>query len=111
MARITAWTDEKLDRELAFATASVGDDERAARWLAQLRAEHRRRQVAVTLTRPGAKRSRILKRFSTVRQAERYIAQRERIDPTGVHRGDYGIDASEKADAAYQRLRNRGGSR
>lgn len=60
-------------------------------------------EVAVTLARPGAAKARVLKRFSTIRQAEKYIAQRERIDPTGVHRGDYGIDASERADAQYQR--------
>jgi hypothetical protein len=65
----------------------------------------KQKQVAVTLARPNAIRGRVLKRFNTIRQAEAYIAQRERIDPTGVHRGDYGIDASEKADAAYQRLR------
>lgn len=68
----------------------------------------RRSEVSVTLLRPGAKRGRKLGFFTSVRQAEKYIGKRERIDPTGVHRGDYTIDATERADAAYQRLRNRG---
>lgn len=62
-------------------------------------------EVSVTLTRPGTAKTRVLKRFSTVHKAEKFIWKRERIDPTGVHRGDYGIDASDKAHAAYQRLK------
>jgi hypothetical protein len=64
--------------------------------------------VAVTLARPRDERARVLKRFRTIEQAERYIAQRERIDPTGVNRGDYSIDATERAYEAYcDRLSNR----
>lgn len=59
--------------------------------------------VVVTLLRPGATKGRTLKRCQSVRQAEKFIARRERIDPTGVHRGDYGIDATEAAEAEYQR--------
>jgi hypothetical protein len=47
--------------------------------------------------------------FTTVRRAERFIAEREKTDPKGVARGDYGIDASERADYEYQRLRGRKG--
>jgi hypothetical protein len=63
------------------------------------------REAIVTLARPGATRLRNLARFTTVRQAERYIEKREVRDPVGVHRGDYGIDASTRANAEYQRLK------
>jgi hypothetical protein len=67
------------------------------------------KQVAVT--KEGAKRH-VVRWFNTVRQAERFIARLAggRNRPA-VERGDYGIDASEKADAAYQRLRNAAGDR
>ena len=60
----------------------------------------------VCVTKEGAKR-RVVRRFNTIRQAERFITRLERRNPEGVHRGDYGIDASECADARYQRLRER----
>ena len=63
--------------------------------------------AVVTLMRPGQAKGRVLRRFSSIVAAERYIAQRERIDPTGVHRGDYGIDATEQADAVYQGIRRK----
>jgi hypothetical protein len=65
----------------------------------------KKREAVVTLARPGEIRSRTLARFTTVRRAERFIAKREKRDPEGVHRGDYGIDASPRADAEYQRLK------
>lgn len=65
------------------------------------------RWAIVTLLRPGMKRARKLATFTTVRRAEAFIAKREKRDQQGVHRGDYGIDASPRADAEYQRLRNR----
>ena len=55
-----------------------------------------------TVSRDG----RVLARFTTVRRCEQWIAEREKTDPAGVHRGDYGIDASERAHAEYQRLRS-----
>jgi hypothetical protein len=63
------------------------------------------REAIVTLTRPGAKRGRRLASFTTVRKAEKFIEKREERDPEGVHRGDYGIDASTRANAEYQRLK------
>lgn len=66
-----------------------------------------KREAVVTLLRPGAKRARVLARFTTVRRAEEYIAEREKRDPDGVHRGDYGIDPTPAAHAEYQRLRAR----
>ena len=60
-------------------------------------------EVYVTLARPGATRARIIYRCMSVRAAERFIAAREQRDPKGVHRGDYGIDATERAEAIYQR--------
>lgn len=63
------------------------------------------REAIVTLTRPGAHQAIRLASFSTVRKAEAHIAKIEQHDAEGVHRGDYGIDASERADAEYQRLR------
>jgi hypothetical protein len=65
------------------------------------------REAVVTLMRPGAEQTIRLASFTTVRKAEQYIGQCERHDPEGVHRGDYGIDASERADAEYQRLKRR----
>jgi hypothetical protein len=59
------------------------------------------RDVAVTKVRAR----RVIQRFRTIRQAEQLIAKLERRNPEAVHRGDYGIDASERADAQYQRLR------
>jgi len=50
----------------------------------------------------------ILASFTTVRQAENYIAtQCQPRDPQGVHAGNYGIDASPRAEAEYQRLRSK----
>jgi hypothetical protein len=40
---MSRWSDEKLDRERAFAEGSVGDDPRAAQWLADIKAEVHRR--------------------------------------------------------------------
>lgn len=54
------------------------------------------RRVFVTLERPGSTKIRTLKRFLRVRSAENFIAMREKRDPKGVHRGDYGIDAPEE---------------
>ena len=62
-------------------------------------------EVYVVLLRPGAARSRTIYRCMSIRAAEQFIAARERRDPEGVHRGDYGIDASERAEAVYQRKR------
>jgi len=59
------------------------------------------REVAVT--KVGARR--VIRWFRTIRQAERFIFKLERRNPEAVNRGDYGIDASERADAQYQRLR------
>jgi len=56
----------------------------------------KRKEVTVTLARPNETKVRVLKRFNTVRQAEVFIGQCENADPTGVLRGDYGIDASEQ---------------
>lgn len=44
MSDLQTWSDEKLDRELAFAEGSVGDDPRAAQWLADIKAEIQRRK-------------------------------------------------------------------
>lgn len=54
-----------------------------------------KRNVVVTLERPGAGKVRVLARFRMLRSAENFIARREVRDPVGVHRGDYGIDAPE----------------
>jgi hypothetical protein len=43
--------------------------------------------------------------FGTVQQCERWIAEREAVDPAGVKRGDYTIDMTEAEEAAYQRSR------
>lgn len=67
-----------------------------------------KREAVVTLTRPGRTAcSRVIFRATTVRRCEREIKRRAKRDPDGVARGDYGIDASERAHAEYQRLRNR----
>ena len=65
------------------------------------------RRVTVTLLRPGAQKIRRLAVFTTVRRAERFICMREKRDPVGVSRGDYGIDPSPRAHAEYQCLRRR----
>ena len=59
----------------------------------------------VAVTKEGAKR--VIRRFNTVRQAERFIAKLWESNPKLVESGAYGVDASEKADAAYQRLRRK----
>lgn len=56
----------------------------------------------VAVTKEGAKR--VIRWFNTVRQAERFIAKLWDRNPELVESGVYGIDASEAADAAYQRL-------
>jgi hypothetical protein len=55
-----------------------------------------KKNVAVTLERPGSKRVRVLRRFYRLRSAELFIEQRMKRDPQGVERGDYGIDAPER---------------
>lgn len=59
-------------------------------------------QKEVAVTKVGAKR--VIRWFNTVRQAERFIGRLEKRNPELVHSGAYWIDASVKADAAYQRL-------
>jgi hypothetical protein len=58
-----------------------------------------RKQVTITdeesATKPGD-RLRVVARFNTVKEAEDWIAEREKIDPDKVHRGGYGINAPEK---------------
>ncbi len=71
------------------------------------KAEQTRREATVTLERPGSSRVRVLRRFTTIRRAERYITECEKRDPAGVWRGDYGIDATERAHYEYQRLRSK----
>lgn len=44
---------------------------------------------------------RVVARFNTVLEAEKYLADLEKDDPTGIWLGYYGIDAPE--DAALQR--------
>lgn len=66
-----------------------------------------KREAAVTLLRPWTNRVRTVARFTTIKRAEAYIAKREKRDPDGVHRGDYGIDATPRAMAEYDRLRRR----
>lgn len=68
-----------------------------------------KREAIVTLERPNTGTTRTLARFTTVRRAERYIAQREKRDPVGVHRGDYGIDATARACSEYNQLFKRKG--
>lgn len=58
-------------------------------------------EVAVTKT--GAKR--VIRYFTTVRRAEKFIERLHRRNPVLVESGAYGIDASERADAVYQRQR------
>jgi hypothetical protein len=60
-------------------------------------------QKEVAVTKEGAKR--VIRWFNTVRQAERFIGQLEKRNPEVVHSGVYWIDASVKADAAYQKLK------
>lgn len=67
-----------------------------------------KRDVAVT--KYGRKR--VLRWFSTIRQAENYVAaieKRSTQDRYEVFHGYYGIDASERAHAQYARLLNRSG--
>lgn len=52
-------------------------------------------QVAVTHLPPGATEQTVLARVNTCAQAEDWIAEREKTDAEGVHRGDYGIDLPE----------------
>lgn len=54
-----------------------------------------RRNVVVTVERPGSNRIRRLLRCRMLRTAEKFIARRAIRDPIGVARGDYGIDAPE----------------
>lgn len=61
------------------------------------------RERKAVVTRDGD----ILSHHKTVRQAEKWIERRAKIDPTGVANGEYTIDASPQADAEYQRLRRR----
>jgi hypothetical protein len=63
-------------------------------------------EVSVCCIRPKSIKSTILWRGDTVFEAERFIALKAKQDPKGVARGDYGIDASEEADAEYQRIKN-----
>ena len=51
--------------------------------------------VSVVVLRPGSKKAEVLGRFYTVAEAEAFIAGKEKSDPEGVFRGDYGIDAPE----------------
>jgi hypothetical protein len=55
-----------------------------------------RKPVAVSHFVEGMTRQYILTRVNTIKEAEDWIAEREQIDPEGVHRGDYGIDAPEE---------------
>jgi hypothetical protein len=54
-----------------------------------------RKNVAVSLQRPGSGKIRIVGRFYRLRSAELFIERRMKRDPEGVARGDYGIDAPE----------------
>lgn len=45
MARMTRWTDAKLDKEIAFAEAADEPGAEADEWLAHLRAERDRRDA------------------------------------------------------------------
>jgi hypothetical protein len=63
-----------------------------------------RQNLDVAVTREGAKR--IIRRFSTVLQAEKFIAKLELRNPRAVYAGEYGIDSSEAAHNRYQRYRN-----
>lgn len=56
---------------------------------------HRKRKVAVTEYREGWLMQKVHARFSTIAEAEEWIAERERVDPDGVHSGAYGIDPPE----------------
>lgn len=62
-------------------------------------------RVFVTLQRPGSNKIRTLERFLRLRSAENFIAEREKTDPKGVHRGDYGIDAPEEVVNPRRRRR------
>lgn len=42
--QMTRWANEKLEKELAFADGSEGDDPNAALWLANIKAEISRRE-------------------------------------------------------------------
>jgi len=64
-----------------------------------------KREAVVSLWRPGSRRSRAVFRASTIRKCEQWIAQREKTDPDGVHRGDYCIGGTPRAEWEYQRLR------
>jgi hypothetical protein len=63
------------------------------------KAKHAGRSVFVVKlnpqAQPGEKASRTLKRFRTVRQAEKYIGEIQKRDPEGVYAGAYAIDAPE----------------
>jgi hypothetical protein len=37
----------------------------------------------------------VIKKVSSIKEAEQWIAEQESIDPQKVHRGGYGIDAPE----------------
>ena len=49
----------------------------------------------------------VLFQGTTVRRAEKFIADMEAEDEAGVKAGKYTIDASTAADAEYQRIRRR----
>ena len=56
--------------------------------------------ICVTYLPPGAKpgsRVEIINRCATMAEAEACIEARSLIDPEGVNRGDYGIDAPGEA--------------
>ena len=46
----------------------------------------------------------LLAECDSIVEAERLISLIEDCDPNGVHNGEYGIDASERADAQYQKI-------
>lgn len=47
----------------------------------------------VVVTRDHGDEIEILAKFVTVKEAENFVALRERVDPVGVGAGIYGIDA------------------
>jgi hypothetical protein len=51
--------------------------------------------VYVTHEKDGVEK--IVAEVSTVKEAEQFIARQEYTDPTGVHAGEYGVDAPEEA--------------
>ena len=53
------------------------------------------KQVAVTHNENQSPVS-VIAWFDTVAEAEQFIASCEKLDPTGVYAGDYGIDAPEE---------------